>query len=1076
LASYTRLIEFKVKDTELTRAVNKLSKTLTSIDKTLKSVDKKLEHIATKGFGLVAKEAGNAEKSINKVAKAVEKVNRGVNAKGKAWSQLERLFSGNNASLIKKVALIGGLSAAVLKADKDIRKLVGGVSAFTQANNVAIQSILGLVAGLEAVRVSTPFVYNLGKGFRQLTHDIGTAYGRIKKFGMEGGLLSFAPKGSHMGNRFDKLRGQSFDGDKAAAAVEKATFKGQSSPLHQQSLRSLESRRTLLQNNKKIQESLVALTGKHLQASIQVRKAMIGYNLELAKTKVVQAFVTADLWAMQKAWQGIVSTIKGAGNLFGGLLGGKFGGTGQGLGVITLSRSIEVLTGKLGFLNKAWIENINKIALWSARASEAITAVNVAYGVLSTGLNAASWTAGAIKGFVDFEKQAVLSLNKVNAARRNLDKQMSSWLSKNKPGFGKKGGSIGPAQNKGGFLETMFGPIGLMMGDRMKGELQGIYGGESKFKDRTPLMKRLEDNLANARQELSKLHSTSDKFRSQLVKVVQLEERINKEIAKRKELYKQISPTEIAKTEAKEREESIKRGNKLRADADKKIKESALDRYKEIQNRWKLEESNHRREVQRIKERNQLAKQRRAARGAAWGRFGENVMLGAGFPMLFGGGPGAVAGGLTGAIGQSALGSKGFGMQILFSALGQQVDAFVGKIATLGKAFNDINPDLDAVIGSLGETNTAYGKHLEMLKKIKGEAAAMAEASKKLTGLIGKQGVTGFKDFGDDTQEFANEWKKFSTLVMASLAQWINATGILGRLTDSVSRAARFKSASRAANEGNKELAILFAQRSGIERRTIKGSWKDRQLAESELKTQDDRIDAAEKKRQRGLFGGKLFGQGDDVIANLEKEKALIEQKTLLGDKDAAIQQKISEIMEKNPKLKEAEVRAAVKAVAVATEEYTAKQKLNDIYREIGQTIEDGLVSAIEGAIKGTKTLGDVASSVLSQIANKMLKLGVNKLLTMIPGVGDFFKADGGPVSGGTPYIVGEKGPELFVPKSSGNIVPNHAMGGSMVVNVDASGSSAEGDDDRSRQLGELIGAAVQSEIIRQQRPGGTLY
>ena len=36
----------------------------------------------------------------------------------------------------------------------------------------------------------------------------------------------------------------------------------------------------------------------------------------------------------------------------------------------------------------------------------------------------------------------------------------------------------------------------------------------------------------------------------------------------------------------------------------------------------------------------------------------------------------------------------------------------------------------------------------------------------------------------------------------------------------------------------------------------------------------------------------------------------------------------------------------------------------------------------------------------------------------------------GGPVSGGTPYIVGEKGPELFVPMNSGGIVPNHALGG----------------------------------------------
>jgi phage-related minor tail protein len=39
--------------------------------------------------------------------------------------------------------------------------------------------------------------------------------------------------------------------------------------------------------------------------------------------------------------------------------------------------------------------------------------------------------------------------------------------------------------------------------------------------------------------------------------------------------------------------------------------------------------------------------------------------------------------------------------------------------------------------------------------------------------------------------------------------------------------------------------------------------------------------------------------------------------------------------------------------------------------------------------------------------------------------------AVGGPVNAGSPYVVGEKGPELFVPSSSGSIVPNGAMGSS---------------------------------------------
>lgn len=56
-------------------------------------------------------------------------------------------------------------------------------------------------------------------------------------------------------------------------------------------------------------------------------------------------------------------------------------------------------------------------------------------------------------------------------------------------------------------------------------------------------------------------------------------------------------------------------------------------------------------------------------------------------------------------------------------------------------------------------------------------------------------------------------------------------------------------------------------------------------------------------------------------------------------------------------------------------------------------------------------------------------------------------RAMGGPVTSNTPYMVGERGPELFVPGSSGTIVPNHAMGGvtvSPVYNIDARGATAD--------------------------------
>jgi len=46
---------------------------------------------------------------------------------------------------------------------------------------------------------------------------------------------------------------------------------------------------------------------------------------------------------------------------------------------------------------------------------------------------------------------------------------------------------------------------------------------------------------------------------------------------------------------------------------------------------------------------------------------------------------------------------------------------------------------------------------------------------------------------------------------------------------------------------------------------------------------------------------------------------------------------------------------------------------------------------------------------------------------------------------------------------------------GNIVVNVDASGSSVQGDSQQSQQFGRALAAAIQSELIKQQRPGGLL-
>ena len=56
--------------------------------------------------------------------------------------------------------------------------------------------------------------------------------------------------------------------------------------------------------------------------------------------------------------------------------------------------------------------------------------------------------------------------------------------------------------------------------------------------------------------------------------------------------------------------------------------------------------------------------------------------------------------------------------------------------------------------------------------------------------------------------------------------------------------------------------------------------------------------------------------------------------------------------------------------------------------------------------------------------------------------------------------------------------MPNDQLGGgstSVVVNVDASGSAVEGEEEQGRELGNMLASVVQAEIVRQKRPGGLL-
>ena len=260
-----------------------------------------------------------------------------------------------------------------------------------------------------------------------------------------------------------------------------------------------------------------------------------------------------------------------------------------------------------------------------------------------------------------------------------------------------------------------------------------------------------------------------------------------------------------------------------------------------------------------------------------------------------------------------------------------------------------------------------------------------------------------------------------------------------------------------------------------------------------------DRLSEILKISSRGLtsstVGGSVLDPMNTAKAEKSKLDSLVEQTMLydsiimFGKEEAEIRKQIKEFEEAATEQEQLQIATGKINVRQLIEQNNEAKKLADnailveeSFKRLSETIATDIGNGIKDLIRGTSTLNDVMRNVLDKMIDAALNMAIfgNAGGSFSPGLGilgSIFRANGGPVKSGGSYIVGERGPELFTPGVSGMVTPNNALGGStnVVVNVDASGSSVEGDEEQGKELGRLISVAVQSEIIQQQRPGGLL-
>ncbi len=508
-------------------------------------------------------------------------------------------------------------------------------------------------------------------------------------------------------------------------------------------------------------------------------------------------------------------------------------------------------------------------------------------------------------------------------------------------------------------------------------------------------------------------------------------------------------------------------------------------------------------------------------RGSRGGRGFDigSALISGGFPLLFGQGPfvgaaGALGGGIGGMFGQMG----GFAGGIAATTVATTIQAFTVETGKLGAALNDATKDVEAVSGALGITGTEFEKNLKTLQKLGGEEAAFEAARQQMINLVGQKGVTALQNFGKGVTDIGNEFTKSMTMMRSSLAEFIGSLGVFQRLTNSLTNLNLRAQAERSKDPKVQALVKELSVAEGLEaaegrvlggvlgfgRKVNKG--RPAEEVSKELLDLQKSINLENERKAINQILGKTQEQR---VKKINDEIALLERSFEMSSSEFEIEKQIAQMKEDGGVQDENELKTKLKKLQLLQKERQLADETAAAFERMSQTIATDISQGIQGMIRGTSTLNDMLNNVLNKLidaafnmalfGNMQGTLGGGGLFgSILGGLGGLFgggsaastginlinpaqfdhrRAAGGPVTRGTNYLVGEKGPELFSPGVSGMITPNHALGGStnVVVNVDASGSSVEGDEDEGRQLGLVLSAAIESELIKQKRPGGLL-
>lgn len=150
---------------------------------------------------------------------------------------------------------------------------------------------------------------------------------------------------------------------------------------------------------------------------------------------------------------------------------------------------------------------------------------------------------------------------------------------------------------------------------------------------------------------------------------------------------------------------------------------------------------------------------------------------------------------------------------------------------------------------------------------------------------------------------------------------------------------------------------------------------------------------------------------------------------------------------------------------------------LEDVTMRGVRSLEDALVDVGTQTKTLSQAFSDMARSVLADLMRMQIREAITIPLAQAMGLNPDKNAIGGSVSAGKPTIVGERGPELFIPGSNGGIIPNNRLGGSgVVVNQTINLTTGVSQTVRAEVLNMLpqIADAAKGAVLDAKRRGGS--